>query len=718
MDFKGLRQSASSTFRRHPINVFGRRFSQPIALYLCLTISFGSQWCWGASRVFTLDPTRSSLTITGYVTSTLVTLSAEVSGSNTASYFGSVDSSLDATGITFGGGSSITANNFSGTGLIPDSTANYGIVAKELGITAAKATVVNLQFDATSAALPIGSDGKFTVTSAVTATATSGAFDYIQSLPTAGSGTDNVAGATAPDQSTSSGSLSLSGQTQTLTIPVKATILFSVSNPNDSAVTFTGQFVSTTTIPTPPIAYWTGNVNTNWNTVNQAATATNWATDATGATDADYFPGSTTDVFFTTSSHGANLNTTLAADFSIKGLTFTSAATSAATIGGTNKLTLGVDGITVQSGAASPVINAPVTLGSAQNWTINGANPLTVNGSLSTAGFALAKMGTGTLTLGGAPNLASNSALNVGAGTLILQDTGAPTIAGGVTASVASGATLQLAGTVSALANANGSNAANITTHGNGSASDGALTVVGATSQMVGTVIGDSSSINGGNGATATVYAGNTTVGDGAHAASLTARQILQNTLTINAGSTVTIAPTAGAGGGVVAAATTASAASTSNATSADGNSGSSSDPLMAIRDAIASGSISNAAGQRLENRVAAIEGLAATDPNLDVSLLESRVLAALPNSSIFPATDSPPWTGGDSGLLAVDRGAIGSGSSAAFAPAAGFNGSPAAVPEPSTLLLALLCGIGAVVLATRRRMNASQRKNADLGLS
>ena len=35
--------------------------------------------------------------------------------------------------------------------------------------------------------------------------------------------------------------------------------------------------------------------------------------------------------------------------------------------------------------------------------------------------------------------------------------------------------------------------------------------------------------------------------------------------------------------------------------------------------------------GQQLENRIAAIERLAATDPGLDVSLLEDRVLAALP---------------------------------------------------------------------------------------
>jgi hypothetical protein len=42
-------------------------------------------------------------------------------------------------------------------------------------------------------------------------------------------------------------------------------------------------------------------------------------------------------------------------------------------------------------------------------------------------------------------------------------------------------------------------------------------------------------------------------------------------------------------------------------------------------------------------------------------------------------------------------------GGSAAFAPAAAFGGGPAAVPEPSALLLAILGGIGISIALHRR---------------
>ena len=436
-----------------------------------------------ATRVFTLVPASSSLKITGTIAS-LATLSAQTSGSDTATFSGTISSSIDSTGIQFPGGSSIAANTFSGATLIPDAIADYGLNAKFLGSTVAQATVVNLKFDATSGDLAVASNGTFPVNSVLTATALAGAFDYNSTLD--GNGTDVVAGDSATNQSTATASLVLVGQTQTLTVPVKATITFTVSNPNDSSATFTGQFVATTTLVTPTTAYWTGNVDASWNTINQAATATNWATDATGATDTQDYPGATTDVFFNASAaNGSHLSTTLAANFSIKGLTFSSAATSSVTIGGASTLTLGTDGIAVQSGAAAPTINSPLTLGGSQNWTINGANPLTVNGALSTAGFTLTKMGTGTLTVGGVPNLATNSALNVSAGTLILQPTAAPTIGSGVTATVAAGATLQLAGSVSALSN--GAARVNIT---NSSTAAGTGVIVSGTNQQVGAIDG------------------------------------------------------------------------------------------------------------------------------------------------------------------------------------------------------------------------------------
>jgi hypothetical protein len=89
--------------------------------------------------------------------------------------------------------------------------------------------------------------------------------------------------------------------------------------------------------------------------------------------------------------------------------------------------------------------------------------------------------------------------------------------------------------------------------------------------------------------------------------------------------------------------------------------------------------------------------------------LLEDRVLAALPTPSVWSSSGTSPLIDSGSGLLAVDSGTSGSSSgssldgSIAFAPAASFSGAPAAVPEPSTLLLAAMGCIG-ILMAFRRR--------------
>ena len=206
-------------------------------------------------------------------------------------------------------------------------------------------------------------------------------------------------------------------------------------------------------------------------------------------------------------------------------------------------------------------------------------------------------------------------------------------------------------------------------------------------------VTGDASSNAGG----ATVYTGSTVVGNGSSAAQLTATQILQNTLTINAGSTVTIAPS-GADMAAVAA------------------SDSSAPPR---------------AQSPLQRFVRQQHGLQRSVP-----CHSSRDRVGLDQQHDGPAFGKPPrgdrafgghrsWLGreplgeprfgrvavlvdlavdrflaaGDigSGLLAIDSSAFGSGlngATAAFAQGAGFGGSPAAVPEPSTLLLAAFGGI------------------------
>ena len=315
---------------------------------------------------------------------------------------------------------------------------------------------------------------------------------------------------------------------------------------------------------------------------------------------------------------------------------------------------------------------------------ISGSNQLVLNGT----------GGGGTLQLD-SPNTYSG-ATSVKAGTLLITSTAS---IASTSISVSAGATLQLAGSTAALVST-----ANIT-NGTGSGANGNFVMTGTATQTVGTISGESYLVPDSSSVNATAYSGNTTVGDGNTAASLTATQILQNSLTINAGSTVTIAPS---GGASMSAAPVTSGVVASNTATADNGSSDAvgSDPFTAIQAAIGSGAISSTTGQILENRIAAIERLAATDPGLDVSLLESRVLAVLPASS-SAAADSSLNLDASSSLLALDSSAIGSGSassaSAAFAPSASFAGSPAAVPEPSTLLLAALAGIGLVVAARRR---------------
>ncbi len=362
---------------------------------------------------------------------------------------------------------------------------------------------------------------------------------------------------------------------------------------------------------------------------------------------------------------------------------------------------------------------AQLNIATSKTLTLNqtaSAN-FTGNVSLGTGSALVVQQNSGnTLTLAGTPTLGDGSSVTVNSGTLSLTNNGSPAnILGGATMTVAGGATLQLAGTAASV-----SSSVNVTTHGTGTSGDGALTLVGATNQTLGVVSGDPLGVPN-----ITSYAGNTTVGDGTNAATLTATQILQNTLTIGVGSTVILAPQPVPSMVVTATsnatpAASATALTADSAATADSASDSSSDPLLAIQAAIASGSITSAKGQMLENRLAAIENLATQDPGLNVSLLESRILAALPSSSLWSSTgsgsSSTPLEDSGSTLLALGGSTLPGGSTfgttstsssaaSAFAPSAGFSASPASVPEPSTLLLAALGGIG-LALAARRRSN------------
>ncbi len=501
----------------------------------------------GDPAVFTLNSAQSSLKLTGYVTGPLghSPLQAQTTGSDTATYSGTILATLGAADIQFPGGSNVAANNFVGPALTPDSTANYGMKAVIFLVGTASATVINLVFDLGSGDLPVAADGTFSANTGTSATVTSGVIDYT-GPPLIGSGSDSLVGSTASNQSSTLGTLAIVGQTQTLTIPISATIPFTAINPNDSSATFTGKLVATRTLTAPSTAYWRGDLDTSWSTIEPTTAATNWRTDASGANETLGLPGATTDVFFTTSGGGSNLGTTLGANYSIKGLTFTSNAVNPVSIGGANTLTLGADGATMQTGAAAATINCPVVLGSSQTWSAGSTNPLTVTGSLSLGSNTLTKSGAGVVVLSGVQSFGNNAMVNVSGGTLRFSATAnASSVGSGVTVQVASGAQLELANSGAALSD--GTHVANVN---NDSQVTGGGLLVSGNNQRVGRIQG----------------AGNVVVAAGS---SLTANSIVQSALNI-AGSSgslgrVTIAPSDASGNPLVDLEPAAGAASSLN---------------------------------------------------------------------------------------------------------------------------------------------------------
>ena len=229
--------------------------------------------------------------------------------------------------------------------------------------------------------------------------------------------------------------------------------------------------------------------------------------------------------------------------------------------------------LAVQGGSSTLTLTGPLSVGT----QAGGSGTLTVN--------------SGTLAVNAALALYGSSSVNVNGGMLSFNiNSGNSTIGSGVSVTVQPAAMLQLAGSVSALSDPNSGNLATINNHGS-IAQSGGLYVTGATSQTVGVVTGTgTTSMTTG----ATTYDGDTVVGDGMNAANLTATQILQNSLTINAGSTVTIAPS---GSGTMTASPSTSAAvagSSADVATSDAASGGTNDPFTAIQQAIADGAISS----------------------------------------------------------------------------------------------------------------------------
>ena len=141
--------------------------------------------------------------------------------------------------------------------------------------------------------------------------------------------------------------------------------------------------------------------------------------------------------------------------------------------------------------------NILVTSGNAGTVDTNGNN-ITWGGTLNVAASgSFGKAGAGSFEIDSAPSLGSNSALAVSGGTLRLNYSGSPTIGSGITATVSGAATLELAGGTSQL-----SQSVNIVN--NSSAASGLLDS-SSTNQNVGAVTGTGNTVVN-SGGTLTAY--------------------------------------------------------------------------------------------------------------------------------------------------------------------------------------------------------------------
>ena len=191
---------------------------------------------------------------------------------------------------------------------------------------------------------------------------------------------------------------------QYLTHPATTKRLQLAYNNTTSVATYTMAASTTTTDAVQwrfivPYTYpvWTGASGTSWTTA--------------GSWEAGIVPINGNAVLFNASST-ANLATLLNNDFHLTGLSVTTPP-NAVSIGGTNLLTIGGDGIDLSTSTQNLTLTSPLAMSAAQTWSVASGRILNVNGGTSGT-TALTISGTGKVSLGGIANHTGNTTIDLG----------------------------------------------------------------------------------------------------------------------------------------------------------------------------------------------------------------------------------------------------------------------------------------------------------------
>jgi len=225
------------------------RFSLPATL-LCILAPMWAQ----AVQVFTIDATRSSLTISGNVVGS--DLTAQGPGSLTTAMAGTVQVATSEGVIRFPGDSRIAASTNGVWQPLADGSkgsapASFGGKV-DFGLAAGNAAVRDVQLDLSSDSLPLSS-GNFDASRLVFVFAPSakGSFAYDVTGLVAQHGAVLLEGS-ATNASTALATLTASGTSQVLTIPINATFRSKLLSPDDTVLTLQGQLVAVLDTPAPP----------------------------------------------------------------------------------------------------------------------------------------------------------------------------------------------------------------------------------------------------------------------------------------------------------------------------------------------------------------------------------------------------------------------------------------------------------------------------------